>query len=104
MGVFLALPPAAPSAWVERHIGLLQPGGSVLDVACGSGRHLRWLAQRGFKVTGVDRDAAAVAPLLAQAEIIVAVHEAPGGADPPRYCLAGIEAKIRSLPQVRQDQ
>jgi SAM-dependent methyltransferase len=33
----------------------------VLDVACGSGRHLRWLAAQGFAVTGVDRDGAALA-------------------------------------------
>ena len=32
----------------------------MLDVACGSGRHLRWLAARGFQLTGVDRDAAAL--------------------------------------------
>ena len=44
----------------------------MLDLACGSGRHLRWLAARGFRLTGVDRDAAAVAPLRALAEIVVA--------------------------------
>jgi anti-sigma-K factor RskA len=35
----------------------------VLDVACGSGRHVRWLAERGCTVTAVDRDAQALAPL-----------------------------------------
>ena len=35
----------------------------MLDVACGSGRHVRWLAQQGFAVTGVDRDAGALAGL-----------------------------------------
>ena len=44
----------------------------MLDLACGSGRHLRWLAARGFRLTGVDRDAAAVEPLRALAEIVVA--------------------------------
>jgi SAM-dependent methyltransferase len=44
----------------------------VLDVGCGSGRHVRWLAARGARVTGVDRDAAAVEPLRGIAEIIVA--------------------------------
>ena len=63
---------AAPSPWVERWAGLIRPGGSVLDLACGSGRHLRWLAARGWRVTGIDRDAAAVAPLRALAEIVVA--------------------------------
>jgi SAM-dependent methyltransferase len=56
----------APSAWVQRWSHLLRPGGAVLDVACGHGRHLRWFAQRGHPVTGVDRSPeaiAAVAPL-----------------------------------------
>jgi len=57
-------------------VHLLQPGGTVLDLACGSGRHLRWLAARGFAVTGVDRDAAAVEALRDRAEIIVADVEA----------------------------
>lgn len=63
---------AAPSAWVTRWARLLTPGARVLDLACGSGRHLRWLAAQGFQVTGVDRDAQAVAPLREWAEIIVA--------------------------------
>jgi len=62
----------APSPWVERWAHLVRPGGSVLDVACGSGRHLRWLASRGFAVTGLDRDAAALAALADVAETIVA--------------------------------
>ncbi len=52
-----------PSGWVRRWAQLIRPGGSVLDVACGSGRHLRWLAQQGFAVTGIDRDAGALAAL-----------------------------------------
>lgn len=62
----------APSDWVRRWVPLVRPGGTVLDVACGSGRHVRWLAEAGFRVTGVDRDAAALAPLAAVAETIVA--------------------------------
>ncbi len=30
----------------------------MLDVACGAGRHARWLARRGFEVFAVDRDPA----------------------------------------------
>lgn len=52
-----------PSPWVRRWASLIRPGGTVLDVACGSGRHLRWLAQQGFRLTGVDRDGAALAAL-----------------------------------------
>jgi SAM-dependent methyltransferase len=31
--------------------------GTALDVACGSGRHARWLAERGFETLALDRDA-----------------------------------------------
>ena len=65
-------PGLPPSDWVQRWAPLVRTGGSVLDMACGSGRHLRWLAGQGFVVTGVDRDEAAVAPLRALGEIVVA--------------------------------
>ena len=52
-----------PSRWVERWAALIQPGGRVLDVACGAGRHARWLAARGHAVDAVDGDAAAIASL-----------------------------------------
>lgn len=45
-----------PSAWVRQWIDWIQPGGSVLDLACGSGRHSRLLARMGFEVEAVDRD------------------------------------------------
>lgn len=67
---------AAASAWLQRWAHLLRPHGTVLDVACGSGRHLRWLAARGFAVTGVDRDAQALAGLDEVAETVVADLEA----------------------------
>ena len=51
---------AAPSPWVRRWSHLVAPGATVLDVACGAGRHVRWFAARGARVTGVDRDAAAL--------------------------------------------
>ncbi len=54
----------------------MPPGGTVLDLACGSGRHLRWLAAQGWRVTGVDRDEAAVQPLREVGEVIVADIEA----------------------------
>ncbi len=34
------------------------PPGRALDLACGSGRHSRWLAERGWQVTGIDREQA----------------------------------------------
>jgi SAM-dependent methyltransferase len=43
------------SQWVARWSHLLAPGASVLDIACGSGRHMKWLANLGHQVTGIDR-------------------------------------------------
>jgi SAM-dependent methyltransferase len=77
--MLLAPAGGAPSPWLRRFVGLIAPGASVLDVACGSGRHVRWLAEQGFAVTGVDRDAAALAVLGAQcptAELLAADIEA----------------------------
>ncbi|MDF2094678.1 class I SAM-dependent methyltransferase [Aquibaculum arenosum] len=52
-----------PSAWVCRFAPLIPPGGAVLDLACGSGRHLRLLRAMGHPVTGVDRDISPLADL-----------------------------------------
>lgn len=60
------------SHWVRRWSHLVPAGASVLDVACGSGRHARWFAQRGCRVTGVDRDAASIEPLREFGEMVVA--------------------------------
>ncbi len=56
-------PHAAQSAspWVRRWVHLLGEHTTVLDVACGWGRHMRLLAELGHTVVGVDRDAQAVA-------------------------------------------
>ena len=62
--------PASP--WLARWAHLIAPGGAVLDLAAGSGRHTLWLARRGHRVTAVDRDAAALQPLAGCAEIVVA--------------------------------
>ena len=61
-----------PSPWVRRWSHLISPGATVLDVACGSGRHVRWFTGRGCKVTGVDRNAAALEPLRPIADVRVA--------------------------------
>lgn len=45
-----------PSAWVARFLAGVPAGGRVLDVACGAGRHVALALDRGFVVTGVDRD------------------------------------------------
>ncbi|BCQ23679.1 methyltransferase domain-containing protein [Caballeronia sp. NK8] len=60
---------SAPSPWVARWAHLAAPGGAVLDVASGRGRHARWLAARGFAVLAVDRDAEALASMSSIAGI-----------------------------------
>lgn len=46
----------APSAWVQRFAPMVPAGGTVLDLACGGGRHLRLFLARGHPVVAVDRD------------------------------------------------
>ena len=50
----------APARWVRRFAPLVRPGGRVLDLAAGSGRHTRLLLDMGFVVTAVDRDIASL--------------------------------------------
>jgi SAM-dependent methyltransferase len=52
--------PQEPSDWVRRFAALIRSGGEVLDLACGAGRHARWLAARGHVVDAVDRDAGCI--------------------------------------------
>src|SRR5947209_16106452 len=54
---------APPSTWVRRFLPLIRPGGLVLDLAAGSGRHSRLLLDNGFAVCAVDRDVAGLLPL-----------------------------------------
>jgi len=67
---------AAPSDWVVRWTPLLPPRAQVLDVACGHGRHVHWLAAAGHRVTAVDRDPALLAPLAGLAVTLAADLEA----------------------------
>jgi SAM-dependent methyltransferase len=63
---------AEPSEWVQRWSHLVAPGGTVLDVACGSGRHMRWFAERGHTVKGIDRDPLALSQAAEHGEAITA--------------------------------
>lgn len=62
-------PLSPPSPWVERFLPLVERDGPVLDLACGSGRHLRLFHRRGHPVTGVDLDLRGVADLQGAAGV-----------------------------------
>lgn len=53
----------APSPWVIRFASLIAEGGPVLDLACGSGRHTRYLWANGHSVVALDRNEEALEPL-----------------------------------------
>jgi SAM-dependent methyltransferase len=53
-------PPAVPSPWMRRFLPLIAPGGTVLDLAAGGGRHVRMLRDAGYRVVAADRDVAAL--------------------------------------------
>jgi SAM-dependent methyltransferase len=60
------------SAWVARWSHLVPQGASVLDVACGHGRHMRYFAGLGHVVVGVDRNPDAIAEVSPLGEAICA--------------------------------
>ena len=60
------------SEWVRRWSHLVPAGSTVLDLACGSGRHTRWFCDLGATVTAVDRDASALDGLRGLARTVVA--------------------------------
>jgi SAM-dependent methyltransferase len=63
--------PSDPSPWVVRFAGLIPADGEVLDLACGGGRHTRYLLERGHRVVAVDRDVSGVADLAGADEVEV---------------------------------
>ena len=44
------------AAFIDALPDYLQPlaGSRMLDLACGNGRHSKYLSQKGFRVTGLD--------------------------------------------------
>jgi len=49
-----------PDTWVSRFAPLVYAGGSVLDLACGNGRHTRLFLEAEHPVVAVDRSIAAM--------------------------------------------
>ena len=75
---------AVAEGWFPR-------GGALLDIGCGDGRLSRWLAERGYEVTGIDFAQAAI-------DKAMALH---GGID--RLSFATIDISLDCLPPARFD-
>ena len=69
-----------PSGWVCRFAKGLADGSRVLDLACGRGRHARWLADRGCRVTAADRDPAALAAIASHSGVTACELDLESGA------------------------
>jgi SAM-dependent methyltransferase len=78
----MPFPDTAPSSWLSRFATLIPPGGEVLDLACGAGRHARYLAGLGYRVEAVDRDEKSLAALADMAGIATRRADLEGGAWP----------------------
>lgn len=72
--------PASP--WITRFASLIRPGGRVLDVAAGHGRHTRYLLGEGYAVTAVDIDVSGLSDLKEQGDLTVRDTDLEDGAWP----------------------
>ncbi|MDX1580495.1 MAG: methyltransferase domain-containing protein, partial [Alphaproteobacteria bacterium] len=45
---------STPSNWVVKHARRIKPGGDILDIASGQGRHTRYLLGLGYRVMALD--------------------------------------------------
>jgi SAM-dependent methyltransferase len=73
-----------PSDWVARWAPVIARQGEVLDLACGAGRHVRFLAARGLRVCAVDRDPNALEALRALTGVTVLLADLEGAPWPLR--------------------
>ena len=53
----------AASPWILRFADHVRPGGQVLDLASGAGRHARLFLERGSRVLAIDRDVSGLADI-----------------------------------------
>jgi hypothetical protein len=68
-----------PSPWVARFAALVPPGGTVLDLAAGAGRHTRFFRARGHPVVAVDRDVTNLADLAGDPRVEIVPADLEGG-------------------------
>lgn len=73
------LPPEEPSAWVARFAPMVPAAGTVLDVACGAGRHARMFRDRGHPVVVLDRDVVKVSDMAVDPEVEIVARDLENG-------------------------
>ena len=71
-----------PMHWIAARAKTVEAGQTVLDLACGSGRHGRAFLARGCNVTFVDIDTAGVADLADNPDCEILQADLEGGSWP----------------------
>jgi SAM-dependent methyltransferase len=74
---------APPSPWVVRFLSGVRPGGQVLDLACGRGRHTRLALSLGYNVTALDRDLSPLGDLAGRDDVELIAADLEDGGDFP---------------------
>ena len=74
--------PLAASAWVKKWASMIPSGGLVLDLAAGSGRHTKLLADSGHLVEAIDRDISGLTELAALSSVNIHEYDMERGAWP----------------------
>lgn len=71
------------STWVSRFLPGIKQAGSILDVACGAGRHMRLALETGYSVTGIDKDLSQVEDLAERKDVGLIEADLETGRDFP---------------------
>lgn len=72
-----------PSPWVARFAPLVPAGGTVLDLACGGGRHARLFRAAGHPVVALDADISGVADMASDPAVEAVAADLEDGAPWP---------------------
>lgn len=68
-----------PAPWIARFAPMVPAGGTVLDVACGNGRHARMFRDRGHPVVVLDRDVVRVSDMAGDEDVEIVARDLESG-------------------------